>query len=105
MQRVFAEDDDVIQTFTANRSNEPFDICSLPRRSRRREHLFDAHRLHLIDEGLPEDLVTITQQIARRTVSRKGLSELLGCPFRRRMSSHAEVENTPPIISKHQEYA
>lgn len=59
MQRAFAEGDDMIQTLAANRPNQPFDICPLPRRSRRREHLFDAHSLHLIDEGLPENLVAI----------------------------------------------
>lgn len=35
MQRAFAEDDDVIQTLPANVPNEPFDVGSLPRRSRR----------------------------------------------------------------------
>ena len=57
MQRAFAEDDDMIQTLAANRPNQPFNVCLLPRRSWRGEHLFDAHRLHLIDEVLPEVLV------------------------------------------------
>jgi hypothetical protein len=43
MQRAFAEDDDMIQTLAANRPNQPFNVCPLPRRSWRGEHLFDAH--------------------------------------------------------------
>jgi hypothetical protein len=36
MQRAFAEDDDMIQAFAANRPNQPFDVRPLPRRPRRR---------------------------------------------------------------------
>ena len=61
MQRAFAEDDDMILTLAANRPNQPFNVCPLPRRPRRGEHLFDAHRLHLIDEVLAENLVTIAK--------------------------------------------
>jgi hypothetical protein len=53
--------------------------------------------------SFPEDLVPIAKQIPRRTVPRKGLTKLLGCPLRSWMSSHAEVQNTPPIVSKNQE--
>ena len=35
MQRALAEDDDGVQTLAANGPNEPFDVGSLPRRSRR----------------------------------------------------------------------
>src|SRR5512147_1137276 len=90
MQRAFAEDEDMIQTLAANGPNEPFDVGPLPRRSRCRKHLFDAHGLHLVDEVLAEYLVTITQQIARRTGPRKGLPKLLGRPLCGRMSRYAE---------------
>jgi len=36
MQRALAEDDDVIQTLAANRSNEPFNVGPMPRRARSR---------------------------------------------------------------------
>src|SRR3954447_16174174 len=60
-QRALSEDDDVIQTLAANRTNEPFDIRPLQGRSRRGKHLFNAHGLHLIDEVLPEDSIPIAQ--------------------------------------------
>ena len=55
--------------------------------------VFDTQGLHLVDEVLAENLVTITQQITRRTVPWKGLAKLLGCPLCSWMSCHAEVEN------------
>jgi hypothetical protein len=61
IQRALSEDDDVIQAFAANGTNAPFHIGPLPGRSRRRKHLFNAHGLHLIDEVLPEDSITIAQ--------------------------------------------
>ena len=60
--------------------------------------------LHLVDEVLAENLVTVAQQITRRTVPRKGLAKLLGCPFRSRMSRHAEVENASPVVRQHQKH-
>src|SRR3954451_22953978 len=85
-ERALSDDDDVIQTLAAKRTNKPFDIGPLPRRSRCGKHLFDAHRLYLIDEVLPEDSITIAQQILGRAVPGKGFPQLLGCPLRGRMS-------------------
>ena len=60
--------------------------------------------LHLVDEVLAENLVTVAQQITRRTVPRKGLTKLLGCPLCSWMSRHAEVENASPVVRQHQKY-
>ena len=60
-QRSLSKDDHVIQALAANRTNEPFDVGPMPRRSRRGKYLFDAHDLHLLDEVLPEDSITIAQ--------------------------------------------
>ena len=49
--------------------------------------------LHLVDEVLAENLVTVTQQITRCTVPWKGLTKLLGRPLCGRMSRHAELQN------------
>ena len=45
-------DDDVIETFAADRANDALDIGVLPRRSRRGDDLLDSHRLNTIAEGL-----------------------------------------------------
>lgn len=36
-----------------------------------RQYVFDFHRLHLLNEVMCEDVITIAQQIARHAVRRK----------------------------------
>ena len=51
-QVTLIEDDDVIETFAADRADDALDIGVLPRRSRRGDDLLDGHRLDTIAEGL-----------------------------------------------------
>ena len=67
LQSAFVEYDEVIQTLAADAAAQPLDVSPLPRRTWRRQHLLDAHRLDLIHELMTEDTVTIAQQIARRS--------------------------------------
>jgi len=59
IQAGFTEYDHVIQALAAQRADHALDIGSLPRRPWRREHLFDAHRLHLLHKVRPEDRIAI----------------------------------------------
>ena len=52
-QVTLIEDDDVIETFAADRADDALDIGILPWRSRRGDDLIDCHRLDTIAEGLP----------------------------------------------------
>jgi hypothetical protein len=52
-QVTLIEDDDVIETFAADRADDALDIGVLPRRSRCGDDLLDRHRLDTITEGLP----------------------------------------------------
>ena len=52
-QVMLIEDDDVIETFAADRADDALDIGVLPRRSRCGDDLLDRHRLDTITEGLP----------------------------------------------------
>src|SRR5437870_3483221 len=97
-ERAPSEHDDVIQTLAAKGTNEPFDIRPLPGRSRRRKHLFDAHRFYLIDEVLPEDSIPIAQKILGRAVPRKGFPQLLGGPLRGRMGGHRKMHDSSPLM-------
>src|SRR5215468_6783825 len=103
-QSGFTEYDYVIQALPPNGADHPLDIGSLPRRPGRREHLFDAHRLHLLHKVCAEDPIAIAQQIARRSLPRESLSQLLGSPLSRRMSGDAKVQNAPPVVRQHQEH-
>src|SRR5947209_713904 len=102
MQRALSEDDDVIQTLAANRSNEPFNVGPMPRRSRRGKYLFDAHGLHLLDEVLPEDSIPIAQEIPWRAVPRKSLPPLLDRPLRGGMGGHREVHDSAALMRQHE---
>ena len=82
VQTGFTEYDHVIQALPPNGADHPLEVSSLPGRPGRREHLLDAHRLHLPHEVRPEDPIAIAQQIARRGLPREGLPQLLGSPLR-----------------------
>jgi hypothetical protein len=60
-QAGFVAYDHMIQALSPNGPNQPLDVGSLPGRTGRREHLFDAHRLHLLHEVHPEDPIAVTQ--------------------------------------------
>ena len=93
-----SEDNDVIQTFAANGTNQPFNVGPLPRRSRCGEHLFDPPRFDLVDEFLSEDPIPITQELPWRAVPRKGLPQLLDCPLRSWVHRHGEVYDSSALM-------
>src|SRR5678816_2254130 len=94
----------MIQALPTDGSDQPFHVRSLPGRPRRREDLFDSHRLHLRCELVPKDPVSVPQQIMRRSVPRKCLTKLLGCPLRGWMRCYADMDNAAPIVCQHQKY-
>jgi hypothetical protein len=52
-QVTLIEDDDVIETFAADRADDALDVGILPWRSRCSDDLLDRHRLNTIAEDLP----------------------------------------------------
>src|SRR5262249_7603899 len=97
-QRLFTQDNHMVQTFTANRTDDAFDVSSLPRTSRSAEHFFDIHYRELVAELLAIDSISISQQISRCGIKRKGFEHLLRRPFRRRMSGDVEVHDASSIV-------
>src|SRR5262244_3078584 len=88
----------MVQTFTANRTDDAFDVSSLPRRRRSAEDFFDIHYHELVAELLAIDSISISQQISRRGIKRKGFEHLLRHPFRRWMSCDVEVHDASSIV-------
>src|SRR5262245_3409599 len=88
----------MVQTFSANRTDEAFDVSSLPRRPRSAEHFLDIHCRDLVAELLAIDSISISQQISRRGIKRKGFEHLLRRPFSRWMSCDVEVHDAPSIV-------
>src|SRR5271163_2817782 len=61
-----AEHDNVVKTFPPDRTDRPFTISVLPRRSRRGWPIPNAHRPKAADEDLTVDGVAVTNDVSRR---------------------------------------
>src|SRR5262249_28968588 len=88
----------MVQTFSANRTDDAFDVSSLPRTAWSAEDFFDIHYRDLVAELLPIDSISISQQISRRAIKRKGFEHLLRGPFGRWMSCDFEVHDASSIV-------
>ena len=67
-----------------------------------RQHLLNTERFDLLYELLPKDAIPVSQEKLRSRVPRKSLPELLNRPLGGRMPSHAEMDNPPPLVCKHE---
>src|SRR5215475_4631793 len=97
---IFADDDQMIETLSANRADYAFGVWILEGRSRRGDHFFDLHPLHSQSEFCPVNLISIPEQIARRRVFREGFDELSGRPFGRRMRCNIEVDDLTSVMQQ-----
>jgi hypothetical protein len=61
-----AEHDNVVKTFPPDRTDRPFTISVLPRRSRRGWPIPNAHRPKAADEDVTVDGVAVTNDVSRR---------------------------------------
>jgi hypothetical protein len=62
-QMALVQDDHVVQTFTADASDEPVDIGVLPRTSWGDEHVFNPHMPHPLLKRSARNAVPIVQEI------------------------------------------
>jgi hypothetical protein len=70
------EDDDVIETFAANGSDETLDVRALPRTQRSGDDFLNADRDDTTAKRLAVDAVTISQQPAGRRLVGEGVHDL-----------------------------
>jgi hypothetical protein len=61
-----AEHDNVVKTFPPDRTDRPFTISVLPRRSRRGWPIPNTHRPKAADDDVTIDGVTVTNDVSRR---------------------------------------
>jgi hypothetical protein len=102
-QVAFAQDEDVIQALTPDRTDEPFREGVLPRAGGRGQDFGDPHALHALPERGTIGVVTIAQEIGRRGVVREGVHDLLGGPVGRGVLGDVEVDHTPAMVGEHDE--
>src|SRR5262245_36615479 len=99
-QLVFTDDDQMIETLSANRADDAFRVWILEGRSRRGDHLFDLHPLYSQSKFFPVNLISIPEQIARRRVFREGFDDLSGRPFCRGMLCNIEVDDLTSVMQQ-----
>ena len=97
------EHDHVIQTFTPDGANQPFNIRRLPRRSKGDWNLLDAHAFDALAKITAVDRVSVTNHVFGRFVPRQRLNHLLGRPSRRGMLGHVEVNHAAAIMAQYHE--
>jgi hypothetical protein len=85
-----AEHDNVVKTFPTNRTDRPFTIPVLPRRSRGGRPIPNAHRPKAADEDVTVDGVAVTDDVSRFYFPTVGLGELARNPFSRWVRSRPQ---------------
>ena len=87
-EMAFVEDDDVIQTFSANAANDALGIGILPRAPRCGRAFLHPQTAHAFSKLASIDGITIAQQVLRRGHPWKRFNELLRRPFASDAPSH-----------------
>ncbi len=72
-KRDLIQDDDMVEAFSANRADQPFDVRALLRRSESGENFADFQTFDLRPEGGTIDAVTVSEQVPRRLIPRECL--------------------------------
>src|ERR1700730_3558301 len=80
-----AQDNDVVHTFTPDRSDQPFGKSILPGRRWCNGPIPDAHGAQSAHDDATIDPVAIADQVARRFLPRESFCDLARNPFRGRM--------------------
>jgi hypothetical protein len=90
----------MIEAFSANTSNYSFRIRILERRMWRCDHFFNLHPFHPALKFRSVDRISISEQIARSGIIRKGFDDLLSGPLGCRMLCHIEMNDLPALVEK-----
>ena len=94
------EDNDMIEAITSDRADEPLRISILPRRALRDRPIPDAHGPHAPNESGAVDAIPITDDVSRRILPAKRLSELLRNPFGGRMCGYSQPQKLPATMQQ-----
>src|SRR5260221_5600567 len=97
-----AEPDNVVKTFPPDRTDRPFTISVLPRRSRRSWPIPNAHRPKAADEDVTVDGVAVVNDISRCYFPTISLGELARNPFSRCVRGHSQPQDFASIVMQYQ---
>ena len=103
MQVILVEHDDVIQTFAADRPDQPLDVRRLPGRSRCNWDFLQAQSLGAILEFQAVNAITVPQQVLRGRGEGEGLAEWLGSPSGPGILHDMEMQHPAAMMGKDEE--
>src|SRR5258708_29884775 len=98
-----AEHDNVVKTFPPDRTDRPFTISVLPRRSRPAWPSPNAHRPKAADEDVTVDGVAVTNDVSRRYFPTIGLVEMVRNPFSHWVRGHSQPQDLAAIVMQYQQ--
>src|SRR6266850_1303535 len=96
-QTRLAQDNDVVHTFTPDRSDQPFGKAILPRRGWCGGLVPDAHGAQSARDDAAIDPIPIADEVARSLIPRKCLRDLTGNPFRRRICCDVDPDELSAV--------
>jgi len=103
-EMILAEDDQVVQAFAPDRSDDSFSVGVLPGGLRSGDDLLDAQSRHPVTEPIAVDGVTISEQISGFGSScRERFDDLLGGPLGGGVSGDVDVQDAPPVMGQDDE--
>ena len=94
----FAEYNDVVKAFPADRTDQPFSICVLPRGARRRRPIADAYRSESANKDLTIGPVPVTSELAGSLFPPACFRDLICDPFCGWMRCDTKPQNMSPAI-------
>src|SRR6201982_3725958 len=98
-----AEYNDVVKAFPSDRTDQPFSISILPRGTRRRRSVANAHRSKSADKHLTISAVSVTNEIAGSLFPTACFRDLICDPFCGWMRCDAKPQNMSPAVPHDQQ--
>src|SRR6202521_4691550 len=92
-----AQDNDVVHTFTPDRSDQPFHKAILPGRARCGRPVPDAHGAQSARDDAAIDPVAIADEVVRSLIPRKYLRYLTCNPFCRRICCDVDPDEVSAV--------
>ena len=102
-QSDFIEDNDVIQAFAPNGTDQPLDIGVLPRAARRSKNFVNADPFGRLGKLVSVYSIAVTEQIPWCTIPGESFKKLPPGPFLSGVGSDGEVKRTSAIVVENQE--
>ncbi len=94
----FPKNDHMVQAVSADGTDQPLHVGPLPGAGWSGEDFLNVHALDSLAKVPPVDVVSISQQVTRCGVFRKGFHHLLPCPESRGILRDVEVNHTPAAM-------